>query len=245
MAVRNISKRFGGLHALSNVNMDVYHNEVMALLGDNGAGKSTLIKIISGVLTQDEGEIIYQGKKVHIGSPEDAKQLGIKTVYQNLALFPNLDVTANLFMSDEISHWGFLKKREMDKIAKNVLSKMRISIDSLRQEVGSLSGGQQHVVTIGRSTYIGYEPKVIIMDEPTAGLGVEQSAKVLELLKSLAQNHAVIFITHNLDYAFQVASRATILASGSVSGVVKMSETNREEILSLMMGETMKVSSKG
>lgn len=236
LSIRGGSKRFGGIQALDDINLDIYENEILALLGDNGAGKSTLIKALSGAHTLDEGEIRFEGRQVNISKPEDAHNLGIKTVYQDLALFGILDVTANLFAGSEYTRWGFLQKKKMDKEAQNVLSHLKTTIKSLNQEVRSLSGGQQHSVAIGRGVFIGHEPKLIIMDEPTAGLGVKQSREVLRLLKELGQKFAVIFITHNLEYAFEVAQRAVVLCSGRVAGVLDMAEANHNQIVSLMMG---------
>lgn len=236
ISVKNVSKSFGGINALNNVSFDIYDNEVLALLGDNGAGKSTLIKIISGALKPDSGELIINGEKVKIEEPEQAKKFGIKTVYQDLALFGILDVTSNLFAGEEYSKWGFVQRKKMDQRSKEVLDKLNIQVKSLRQEVRSLSGGQQHAVAIGRGVYIGPEPNLVIMDEPTAGLGVEESQKVVELIKNLGNEVSVIFITHNMDYAFNTAERAIVLHSGNVAGEVKLSETTQDEIVSLMMG---------
>ena len=236
LSIKGGSKRFGGIQALDDINLDIYENEILALLGDNGAGKSTLIKALSGAHTLDEGEIRFEGTQVNISKPEDAHNLGIKTVYQDLALFGILDVTANLFAGSEYTRWGFLQKKKMDKEAQTVLSHLKTTIKSLNQEVRSLSGGQQHSVAIGRGVFIGHEPKLIIMDEPTAGLGVKQSREVLRLLKELGQKFAVIFITHNLEYAFEVAQRAVVLCSGRVAGVLDMAEANHNQIVSLMMG---------
>ncbi len=236
LSIRGGSKRFGGIQALEDIHLDIYGNEILALLGDNGAGKSTLIKALSGAHTLDVGEIYFEGTQVNISKPEDAHNLGIKTVYQDLALFGILDVTANLFAGAEYTRWGFLQKKKMDKEAQTVLSHLKTTIKSLNQEVRSLSGGQQHSVAIGRGVFIGHEPKLIIMDEPTAGLGVKQSREVLRLLKELGQKFAVIFITHNLEYAFEVAQRAVVLCSGRIAGILDMAEANHNQIVSLMMG---------
>ena len=236
LSIRGGSKRFGGIQALDNINLDIYDNEILALLGDNGAGKSTLIKAISGAHTLDAGDIYFGGKQVQITKPEDAHNLGIKTVYQDLALFGILNVTVNLFAGSEYTRWGFLQKKKMDKEAQAVLSKLKTTIKSLKQEVRSLSGGQQHSVAIGRGVFIGHDPKLIIMDEPTAGLGVKQSREVLRLLKELGQNYAIIFITHNLEYAFEVAQKAVVLCSGRIVGKLDMTEASHSQIVSLMMG---------
>ena len=240
LSVRGISKSFGGIQALKNVSLDVKDKEILALLGDNGAGKSTLIKTISGAHMPDEGEIYLEGKKTNIKSPEDAKRLGIKTVYQDLALFGILDVTSNLFAGDELTKWGFLQRKKMKQRSIEVLKNINISVKSLSQEVRRLSGGQQHAVAIARGVYIGAKPKLVIMDEPTAGLGVEESQRVLDLLLELKKDTSIIYITHNMNYAFKVADRTTILHSGEVAGSVKMSDTSEEEIIGLMMGSKVR-----
>jgi D-xylose transport system ATP-binding protein len=236
LSIRGGSKRFGGLQALDNIDIDIYDREVLALLGDNGAGKSTLIKAISGAHTLDDGDIFFDGEKVQIQKPEDANRLGIKTVYQDLALLGPLDVTSNLFIGSEYTRWGFLQKKRMKQEAESILAQMKTTIKSLQQEVQSLSGGQQHSLAIGRGVFVGSEPRLIIMDEPTAGLGVKQSKEVLELLKELGRKFAVIFITHNLEYAFEVTQRAMVLCNGRVVGQMKMDEVNHNQIVSLMMG---------
>jgi len=236
LSLRNISKSFGGIHALNDVSFDIQRNEVLALLGDNGAGKSTLIKIISGAYQQDKGDIYLEDKKVRIKEPEDAKKLGIKTVYQDMALFGILDVTQNFFAGDEYTDYGFLKKKMMDEKSIEVLEKLNVRVKSLRQEVRSLSGGQQHAIAIGRCVYIGKKPKLVIMDEPATGLGVEESRKVVDLIKELGKEITVIFITHTMDYAFEACKRAIILHSGNVAGTVNLSEVTEDDIVAMMMG---------
>lgn len=236
LSIRGGSKRFGGVVALDNIDFDLYDREIVALLGDNGAGKSTLIKAISGYHTLDEGEMFFGGKKVTIQKPDDAKRLGIKTIYQDLALLGMLDVTANLFIGAEQTKFGFLQKKKMDEEARRVLGLMKTTIRTLRQEVHSLSGGQQHSLAIGRGVFVGTSPRMIIMDEPTAGLGVKQSREVLALLKDLGKKYGVIFITHNLEYAFEVAHRIVVLCNGRVVGELGIEGANKNQIVSLMMG---------
>lgn len=236
LSIRGGHKWFGGIQALDNIDFDIYNQEILALLGDNGAGKSTLIKAISGAHTLDEGDIYFDGKKVDIQKPDDANRLGIKTVYQDLALLGPLDVTANLFIGAEYTRFGFLQKKKMDEEAKTVLGNMKTTIKTLRQEVSSLSGGQQHSLAIGRGVYIGSSPRLIIMDEPTAGLGIKQSREVLALLKELGRKYGVIFITHNLEYAVEVANRCVVLCNGRIVGELKMEDADKGRIVSLMMG---------
>ena len=236
LSIRGGAKRFGGIQALENIDIDIYDREILALLGDNGAGKSTLIKAISGAHGLDDGEMYFDGKKIRIQKPEDANLLGIKTVYQDLAILGSLDVTANLFIGAEPTRWGFLNKKKMDQEARTVLSHMKTTIKSLRQEVRSLSGGQQHSLAIGRGVFIGTEPRLIIMDEPTAGLGIKQSREVLLLLKELGRKFAIIFITHNLEYAFEVAQRTVVLCNGRIVGRLDMAEATQSQVVTLMMG---------
>jgi D-xylose transport system ATP-binding protein len=236
LSVKGVYKNFGGIQALSNVNLDLYDKELLALLGDNGAGKSTLIKIISGAYTRDKGKIYFEGNEVKIANPKEAKNLGIKTIYQDLALFGVLDITDNLYMGEQVTKWGFLRKREMDERSKEILSHVKTTIKSLRQQVKNLSGGQQHSVAIARGVYVGSSARIVIMDEPTAGLGVEESEKVLELLLEIRRKVAVILISHNLDHVFRVADRATVLRSGTVAGTVNIADSDKNEIVSLMMG---------
>jgi ABC-type sugar transport system ATPase subunit len=236
LSVRGIYKHFGGLVALGGVDFDLYEKEVLALLGDNGAGKSTLCKVIAGAYKADKGEIVFEGNRARIHNTKDSRQLGINMIYQDLALFEVLDVTSNLYMGEEICRLGFLRKKAMDDEARRVLKHMRATVKSLRQEVRVLSGGQRHSTAIGRGLYIGNRAKVIILDEPTAGLSVDASGKVLELMKELKNEISVILITHNLDHVFEVADRAVILRNGLMAGEVKISESNKAEIVGLMVG---------
>ena len=234
---KGITKRFGGIVALENVNFKLYQDEVLALLGDNGAGKSTLIKIISGAYLPDRGELFLEGKKVNINNPQTAKNLGIETVYQDLALFNVLDVPTNLFMGREITKSvGVLDKRKMYVETKNILRNLKIKLKSIKEKVGNLSGGQQHAVAIGRAVYLS-RPKIILMDEPTAGLGAQESEKVLELIKQLKkQKISIILISHNLEHVFKVADRAIVLLSGKVVGERAISQTSRDELVKMMLG---------
>jgi ABC-type sugar transport system ATPase subunit len=239
LEVRNLVKFFGGVQALRGVSFKLFPREVLALLGDNGAGKSTTIKIISGYLKPDGGEIFLEGKRVIFSSPLHARSMGIETVYQDLALFGVLDVTTNLFIGRETCQLGMLQKRVMERATWQILQKMRTTIKSIRQKVQTLSGGQQHAVAIGRSVYVGGVPKILIMDEPTAGLGVEESQKVLELIRELREKGiAIILISHNLEHVFCVANRIVVLRSGELVGERCTEETNQSEVVHLMMGVT-------
>lgn len=238
LEVKGITKKFGGILALNKVNLILYHREILALLGDNGAGKSTLIKVISGIYQPDEGEIFIEGKRAIITSPRDARNLGIETVYQDLALFDVLDVQTNLFMGREIrKKFGILNKSLMSKETIRILGKLRIKVKSINQRVRNLSGGQQHAIAIGRAVYVGNIPKIVLMDEPTAGLGVEESKKLLDLILELkSKGISVILISHNLDHVFAVADRAVVLRSGKLMGEGKVREITRNDIIQMMLG---------
>jgi len=238
LEVKGVTKKFGGILALNKVNLKLYCKEILALLGDNGAGKSTLIKVISGIYQADEGEIFMEGKKVIIASPHDARNLGIETVYQDLALFSVLDVQTNLFMGREIrKKFGILNKNLMRKETVKILAKLKIKVKSINQQVRSLSGGQQHAIAIGRAVYVGNTPRIVLMDEPTAGLGVEESNKLLDLILELkSKGISVILISHNLDHVFTVADRAVVLRSGRLMGERRIRDTNRNEIIKMMLG---------
>jgi ABC-type sugar transport system ATPase subunit len=237
LEVRNVRKRFGGILALENVSLKLFRNEVLALLGDNGAGKSTLIKVISGAHQPDQGEIYLWGKKVVITNPQTAKSLGIETVYQDLALFGVLDIPTNLFMGREITtRFRLLNKKRMKLETESALQNLKIKLQSLSEHVKNLSGGQQHAVAIGRAVYLS-KPKIIIMDEPTAGLGARESEKLLELIKELRdQEISIILISHNLEHVFEVADRVVVLFSGTVAGEKQIKQTNRTEIVQMMLG---------
>ncbi|MEU7568233.1 ATP-binding cassette domain-containing protein [Streptomyces fradiae] len=237
LALRGVSKRFGAVQALTDVDLEIHAGEVVALLGDNGAGKSTLVKTISGVHPIDEGTIEWEGRPVRVARPNDAQELGIATVYQDLALCDNLDVVANLFLGTELRRASVLDEIAMEKRAKELLDTLSIRIPSVRIPVASLSGGQRQVVAIARAL-IG-APKIVILDEPTAALGVEQTAQVLDLVERLRENgHGVILITHNMADVRAVADRAAILRLGRNNGVFSVKDTSHEEIIAAITGAT-------
>ncbi|MET9341029.1 MULTISPECIES: ATP-binding cassette domain-containing protein [unclassified Nonomuraea] len=237
LALEGISKRFGAVQALTDVDLEVNAGEVVALVGDNGAGKSTMIKVIAGVGPPDAGRITWEGRQVTIHSPSDAQGLGIATVYQDLALCDNLDVVGNLFLGNELTTGGVLDEVAMEKRSRNLLHTLSIKIPSVRIPVASLSGGQRQTVAISRSL-LG-EPKIVLLDEPTAALGVEQTAQVLDLVERLrAQDHGVIFISHNMVDVMAVADRVAVLRLGRNNGVFDAKATSREEIISAITGAT-------
>ncbi|MFI9628425.1 ATP-binding cassette domain-containing protein [Streptomyces sp. NPDC052042] len=237
LALCGISKRFGAVQALTDVDLEIRSGEVVALVGDNGAGKSTLVKTISGVHPIDEGVIEWEGVPVRINRPNDAQALGVATVYQDLALCDNLDVVANLFLGSELRKASVLDEIAMEKRAKELLDTLSIRIPSVRIPVASLSGGQRQVVAIARAL-IG-DPKIVILDEPTAALGVEQTAQVLDLVERLRERgHGVILISHNMADVRAVADRVAVLRLGRNNGFFDIESTTHEEIIAAITGAT-------
>ncbi|MFI6942407.1 ATP-binding cassette domain-containing protein [Streptomyces sp. NPDC050418] len=237
LALRGVSKRFGAVQALTEVELEVHAGEVVALVGDNGAGKSTLVKTIAGVHPIDDGVIEWDGSPVKVNKPHDAQDLGIATVYQDLALCDNIDVVGNLFLGREIRRRGVLDEVEMERRSRELLQTLSIRIPSVRIPVASLSGGQRQVVAIARSL-LG-EPKLVILDEPTAALGVEQTAQVLDLVERLRERgHAVILISHNMADVKAVADKVAVLRLGRNNGVFEVATTSQEEIISAITGAT-------
>ena len=239
LALRGFSKSFGPVRALHEVDFEVDAGEIVALVGDNGAGKSTLIKAIDGVQPPDSGEAYFDGEKVRISSPQTAERLGIATVFQDLALCDNLDVVANLFLGKELVDGvpvHVLDEVEMEERANGLLKDLSVTtIGSVRTELGSLSGGQRQSVAIAR-TMIG-EPKVVLFDEPTAALGVQQTAQVLALVKRLAdEGLGVVVISHNLEDVFQVADRIIVLRLGERVATFDREQTTPEQVVGAITG---------
>jgi ABC-type sugar transport system ATPase subunit len=238
LELRSISKSFGFVEAVKNVSWQVYPGEVMALVGDNGAGKSTLIKLICGALLPDSGEIWIKGAKAEIAEPNDAFKLGIAPVYQDLALVDNRDVVMNMFLGSELTHGPlnmFLDHQRMAEEAQRVLDEIHSRIPNVRELVRKLSGGQRQAVAVGRTLIRGGE--VIIMDEPTAALGVEQTAEVLHLIETLrSRGKTVIFISHNILQVLQVSDQISVMFHGQMVGTRRTKETTNEEIVSMIVG---------
>ncbi len=244
LTVENISKRFGGTQASENVSLELYPGEVLALAGDNGAGKSTLIKMISGVHQPDSGDIKYMGQSIANKTPQEVRDLGIETIYQDLALADNLDVGINIFLGREkmkrIMGIPFLDRKTMREEAKGALKHLGIELNDLSMPVQYLSGGQRQAIAISRAVY--WKAKVLIMDEPTAALGVPEQREVKELIKRLkAQGVAIIFISHNLIDIFEVSDRILVLLRGSKAGERLITETDEDEVVQLMMGRDKQV----
>ncbi|MER6498685.1 ATP-binding cassette domain-containing protein [Streptomyces sp. NPDC001455] len=237
LALRGISKRFGAVQALTDVDLEIRSGEVVALVGDNGAGKSTLVKTVSGVHPIDEGVIEWEGAPVRVNRPNDAQALGVATVYQDLALCDNLDVVANLFLGRELRKASVLDEIAMEKRARELLDTLSIRIPSVRTPVAALSGGQRQVVAIARAL-IG-DPKIVILDEPTAALGVEQTAQVLDLVERLRERgHGVLLISHNMADVRAVADRVAVLRLGRNNGFFDVAGTTHEEIIAAITGAT-------
>jgi ABC-type sugar transport system ATPase subunit len=239
LQARGLSKSFGHVRALEDVDVDVFEGEVLAIVGDNGAGKSTLIKILSGVHQPDRGEVEVDGRPIRIGDPHAARQLGIATVFQNLALVDMRDVAANLYLGREPTRYRyFVDRKKMLEGARNVMRELRVNIPSLTAEVGQLSGGQRQSIALGRAT--AQHGRVIIMDEPTAALGVRESRKVLDLILRLkATGTGVVIVSHNMRHVFSVADRILVLRNGRQVGVRDKSATAPDEIVKMIVGVEM------
>ena len=226
LSLRGISKQFGAVSALTDIDLDVHAGEVVALVGDNGAGKSTLVKVLAGVHQPTSGTMTFRGNPVTLAGPSDALGLGIATVFQDLALCENLDVVANIFLGRE------LKPAQLDEVAMEIrawtlLNELSARIPSVREPVASLSGGQRQTVAIARSLLL--EPRLIMLDEPTAALGVAQTAEVLDLIERVrARGLGVIVISHNMEDVRAVADRIIVLRLGRNNGVFTPDATNAE-----------------
>jgi D-xylose transport system ATP-binding protein len=241
LALEKVSKSFGPVQALQDVDFEVRPGEVVALVGDNGAGKSTLVKAIAGIHSIDGGRIVFEGRPVKVSTPTDATRLGIATVYQDLALCDNLDVVENLFLGREERAGGVatvtrqLDETSMERQAHELLDNLAVTITDVRSEVGTMSGGQRQQVAIARSL-LG-EPRVVLLDEPTAALGVRQTAQVLALIKRLRdKGHGVVVISHNLADVFEVADRIVVLRLGRLSAVYDAKQTTNEEVVGAITG---------
>lgn len=240
LQVKDLYKHFGGLVAVDHVSLDIYPGEVVGLLGDNGAGKSTLIKMISGVYKPDGGQMLLNGEVVSFATPLEARRRGIETIYQDLALCENLDASANIFLGREkmrhqLGIFRVLNRPHMLREARQVLDQLDIRIPELRKPIRQLSGGQRQAVSIARAVY--WKASLMIMDEPTAALGVPEQLKVLELIRTLRhQGVPVILISHNMQDVFAVADRVIVMRRGSKAGERRISETNENDVVGLMVG---------
>jgi D-xylose transport system ATP-binding protein len=236
LSLRGISKNFGAVAALTGIDLDVAAGEVVAIVGDNGAGKSTLVKVLSGVYQPDAGTIAYEGRRVSLSSPAEAQAMGIATVFQDLALCENLDVKANLFLGSELRPWA-LDEVAMEVRSWQLLRELSAKIPTLSVPVAALSGGQRQTVAIARSL-LG-DPKVVILDEPTAALGVAQTAEVLNLVERLRDSgRGVLMISHNMEDVRTVADRVAVLRLGRNNGIFGARDVSSEEIVAAITGAT-------
>jgi D-xylose transport system ATP-binding protein len=233
LSLRGISKHFGAVHALTDIDMDIHAGEVVALVGDNGAGKSTLVKVLAGVHQQSAGTMTFRGKPVALANPSAALSLGIATVFQDLALCENLDVVANIYLGQEIKPLQ-LDEVSMEMRAWTLLKDLAARIPSVREPIASLSGGQRQTVAIARSLLL--DPKVILLDEPTAALGVAQTAEVLNLIERVRDRGlGVVMISHNMEDVRAVADRIVVLRLGKNNGVF-YPDTSNQELVSAITG---------
>lgn len=235
LTLTGIGKRFGAVQALQDVSINVHPGEVVALVGDNGAGKTVLVKIMAGVYQADEGQMVFDGKNVHVGGPKQAQALGIATVFQDLALCDNLDVVANLYLGQELTGGGTLNEVAMEKQSWALLKQLSAKIPSVRIPIASLSGGQRQTVAIARSL-VG-NPKVVMLDEPTAALGVAQTAEVLNLVERLRNSGlGVILISHNMADVQAVADRIYVLRLGRNGAEFNIGDVTTEQLVAAITG---------
>lgn len=233
--MKDISIAFGGVKAVDHAHADLYPGEVVALLGHNGAGKSTLIKILSGAYKRDHGDIMVRGEKVDISNPRDAKDLGIETIYQTLALADNVDAAANLFLGREMrTKWGTLDDAAMEAEARRVMGRLNPNFKRFKEPVKSLSGGQRQSVAIARA--ILFNARILIMDEPTAALGPHETEMVAELILQLKKDGIGIFlISHDIHDVFDLADRVTVMKNGQIVGSAKTSDVTKDEVLGMII----------
>lgn len=233
--LRDISIAFGGIKAVDHASIELHAGEVVGLLGHNGAGKSTLIKILSGAYRRDQGKILVDGKEAQIENPRDAKNYGIETIYQTLALADNVDAAANLFLGREImTGWGTLDDAAMEAKAREVMGRLNPNFRRFKEPVKSLSGGQRQSVAIARA--ILFNARILIMDEPTAALGPQETAQVGELIKQLkADGIGIFLISHDIHDVFDLADRVCVMKNGQVVGTAKTTDVTKDEVLGMII----------
>jgi simple sugar transport system ATP-binding protein len=237
LRVEHVSKRFGAVTALRDINLHLRRGEVLALLGDNGAGKSTLMKIICGFQPPDRGRIVVNGQEVTLKSVEHARSLGIDIVYQDLALIPGLSVYHNMFLNREKVRWPLLNNREMRRIAREHLNEMGVNIPSVSVNVAQLSGGQRQAIAVARAVF--ENAKILLLDEPLAAMGVKEGAMILDLVQDLKRRGdvSVIIIAHNYGQVFGICDRVNLVQQGEITFDKPSSETSVEELTNLVVDE--------
>ncbi len=235
--MKGISKRFGGIQALRSVDLELRRGEIMGIVGDNGAGKSTLMKILSGAYLADSGEIFIDGQRAHIRSPQDAANLGIGMIYQDLALFNNLDVARNIFIGRECSRGPFnvlLDKNSMYKRAQDLIQELRVDIKSPKLNVAQMSGGQRQMVACARA--IAFQSKILIMDEPTAALGVTEATKLLSLIRNLRERGiSILLITQRIPDILTIADRVFVLKGGQRQAILEVGKVTLDDVVTMIV----------
>ena len=233
--MRGISIAFGGIHAVENVTVDLFPGEVVALLGHNGAGKSTLIKVLSGAYKREHGVILINGEEATINNPRDAKAYGIETIYQTLALADNVDAAANLFLGRELlTPWGTLDDGAMEAATREVMGRLNPNFQRFKEPVKALSGGQRQSVAIARAIH--FNARILIMDEPTAALGPQETAQVGDLIRQLKREGIGIFlISHDIHDVFDLADRLAVMKNGRLVGIAKTSDVTQDEVLGMII----------
>jgi ABC-type sugar transport system ATPase subunit len=243
LALTSISKSFGHITALRNIDLEVKPGEILALLGDNGAGKSTLVKVMSGLYGPDSGDIRVNGKVTQFATPVDAKSAGVATVYQDLALVEVLDVATNMFIGQVPTRRGFVDRKRMVRETEEFLRSLDVTVQDVETPIGMLSGGQRQIIAIARAIHLG--ATTVILDEPTAALGVRETAQAADMIKRLRdQGKAVVMVTHDMELVFKIADRAEVLRLGQVAGVRRIADTSREEIIGLITGAKTSTTAK-
>lgn len=235
LQLRGITKSFGHVTALADVHLDAYPGEILAVVGDNGAGKSSLIRTISGIYKPDTGSVAVDGTQRHLTSAADARDAGIATVFQDLALVEVLDVATNMFLGQIPRRGPFADRKRMEREAREFLDELNVTVSSVRTQIGMLSGGQRQIIAIARAMRTGGQ--IALLDEPTAALGVRETAQAAQMISTLKDRGvAVIIVSHDMGLVFELADRIQVMRLGRVAGVRKRAETTREEIIGLITG---------
>ena len=243
LEVRNVTKSFGALSVLRGIDLTLHQGEVLGLVGDNGAGKSTLVKILSGFHPPDGGDVLIEGERVTFSSVESARSHGIETVYQDLALIPQLPVFQNLFLGHEITRMGplrLLDKRQMRKLARQYLDDIKVRVPSVEAEAEQLSGGQRQAVAVARA--VRAAPKILLLDEPLAAMGARESRLIIDLVKDLASSArvSIIVIDHNYAHLFELCDRINVMQGGLITTDQRVAETSLEELTELMVSSYLR-----